>query len=56
MKQKIRGYSFKNKNELIDKLKQIWNEIPQDFTAKLVASMDKRIHAVIKAKGNHTKY
>ena len=38
-------------------IKEVWvKEISRDYCEKLICSMPKRIHAVIKNKGGHTKY
>ena len=33
-----------------------WNEIPSETCQTLIESMPRRIQAVLKAKGGHTKY
>ena len=45
-----------NKDELFPLLKREWEALPQDVLRNLVHSMPRRIEAVIKAKGGHTKY
>ena len=40
----------------IEGLKQVWNEKLGDLPQRLVASMPRRVAAVIEAKGGHTKY
>lgn len=42
--------------ELQEVVDQVWNKASQPLMAELVASMPRRIEAVIKAKGLHTKY
>ena len=37
-------------------LQDVWNNLPADFLQKLCASVPRRIDAVLKAKGGHTKY
>lgn len=56
MEKKLREKKIKNKNELKSALQNIWDSVPTDFTEKLVLSMNKRLEAVIAAKGYHTKY
>lgn len=45
-----------NKGELFDLVKREWNALPGQLLLNLVHSMPRRIRAVIKAKGGHTKY
>ena len=45
-----------NKDELFEFLKREWEALPEIFLKNLVHSMPRRINAVIKAKGGHTKY
>lgn len=56
MEKKLREKEIKNKNELKSTLRNIWDSVPTDFTEKLVLSMNKRLEAVIAARGHHTKY
>ena len=35
---------------------QVWNDIPQDFHARVIGSMRRRCTAVINAQGGHTRY
>ena len=37
-------------------LQDVWNNLPAEFLQKLCASLPRRIDAVLKAKGGHTKY
>ena len=37
-------------------LQDVWNNLPAEFLPKLCASVPRRIDAVLKAKGGHTKY
>ena len=46
----------KGVHELWDRVVKEWNEIPPEVCQKLIESMPRRIEAVIKAKGGHTKY
>ena len=43
-------------HELWDRVVEEWNKIPPEACQKLIESMPRRIQAVIKAKGGHTKY
>jgi transposase len=46
----------KNKNELIQVVRQEWNNINNNILVKLIESMPRRVKAVIKNNGNPTKY
>ena len=46
----------KGVHELWDRVGEEWNKIPPETCQKLIESMPRRIQAVIKAKGGHTKY
>lgn len=46
----------KGVHELWERVEKEWNEIPPETCQKLIESMPRRIQAVIKAKGGHTKY
>ena len=37
-------------------LQDVWNNLPAEFLQKLCASLPRRIDAVLKANGGHTKY
>lgn len=52
----IRKRHISNKKELEKALREEWEKIPPSFCADLVASMPRRIQAVIAAKGYPTKY
>ena len=43
-------------HELWDRLVVEWNKIPAEICQRLIESMPRRIEAVIRAKGGHTKY
>jgi transposase len=43
-------------HELWDRVVEEWNKIPPETCQNLIESMPRRIQAVIKAKGGHTKY
>ena len=46
----------KNKDELKAQLQHTWDNTAPEICANLVESMQRRLHAVIKAKGGPTKY
>src|SRR5882762_11828674 len=43
-------------HELWERVVEEWNKIPPETCQNLIESMPRRIQAVIKAKGGHTKY
>ena len=45
-----------NADDLFDKIKEVWDNYPTDERLKYIASMPRRIEAVIQARGWHTKY
>jgi transposase len=47
---------FKNVGELTEALQKAWSEIPAEVCANLAASVPRRLKAIMKAKGNMTKY
>ena len=46
----------KSTEELWQVLEEAWDNLPQDYLRKLQESLPKRVAAVIKSKGGHTKY
>ncbi|PKC02795.1 hypothetical protein RhiirA5_244045, partial [Rhizophagus irregularis] len=46
----------KSKQELINVVQEEWRKISIETLHHLILSLPKRIKAVIKAKGGHTKY
>ena len=46
----------KGVHELWDNVAEEWDGIPPEVCQNLIESMPRRIQAVIKAKGSHTKY
>lgn len=57
LKKKVAKRTPKNRNELVRYIKEEWEKIPQDYDiGKLIASMGRRLQAVIDAEGRHTKY
>lgn len=58
VKKKLKKYNITNKNDLIERLLQIWHhddEINSNCQT-LIQSMPRRIESLIKNKGKHTKY
>ena len=45
-----------NLQELAGDLVNIWNDIPQNFHANVVASMRRRCTVIVNAEGGHTQY
>jgi len=58
VKQKLKVYPTvaKNCDELFDRVVEIWWALSPEECSKMVESMPRRITAVLKAKGGHTKY
>jgi hypothetical protein len=56
VERRIRCQNLRNKNELMEKIQDVWNEIPQSTLDKLIDSMPRRYAALIKSKGGPTKY
>ena len=58
IKHKLQGYEVppKGVHELWERVVKEWNQIPPEVCQNLIESMPRRIGAVIKAKGGHTKY
>ena len=46
----------KGAHELWERVVEEWNNIPPETCQNLIESMPRRVEAVIKAKGGHTKY
>ena len=42
--------------EIWERVAEVWNNIPPEVCQNLIESMPRRVAAVIKAKGGHTKY
>ena len=47
---------FRGVHELWNRVSEKWNAIPPEVCQNLIESMPRRIEAVLKAKGGHTKY
>jgi hypothetical protein len=58
LKRQLRKYDNppRGAHELWDRLVDEWNEIAPEVCQNLIESMPRRIEAVIKANGDHTKY
>ncbi len=58
LKRKLQEYSKppKGVHELWERVEEEWNKIPPETCQNLIASMPRRLQAVIRAKGGHTKY
>ena len=58
IKRKLQEYEIppKGAHELWERVAKEWNEIPPEVCQRLIESMPRRVAAVIKAKGGHTKY
>ena len=58
LKRQLRQYETppKGVHELWDRVSEEWNAIPPKTCQNLIESMPRRIQAVIRAKGGHTKY
>ena len=58
LKRRLQHYPTPSKGvyELWERVKKEWNGITAETCQKLIKSIPKRIRAVIKAKGGHTKY
>ena len=46
----------RNADDRFEVLQREWHNIPQDFITNLYESIPRRISAVIKAKGEHSRY
>lgn len=56
LKRNLSIYRCKSKEEFKVKILAEWEKIPASVCRDLVDTMPKRVRAVIKAKGGHTKY
>lgn len=52
----IRKHPISSAESLKSALQTEWQKISPEYTKKLVSSMKSRLEAVLKQKGNHTKY
>ena len=50
------GYPYSGMLELWERVETEWEKIPAEVCQNLIESMPRRIEAVLKAKGGHTKY
>lgn len=46
----------KDKDELWEKIQDIWNNIPAEVCLNIVRSMPRRLEQIRKSKGGHTIY
>jgi hypothetical protein len=51
----LRGH-INSKEDLWEKLQDVWNGIEVDVCRKLIATMPQRIQDVLKAKGGYTRW
>lgn len=56
MKHELKKNNIKSKKDLANKVKQIWENIPNEYIKSLYKSIPKRIEEVLRAKGGHTRY
>lgn len=56
LKRSLAKETFQNKHQLWSAIERAWNAIPVETCRKLIDSMPRRIHAVIKNKGGHSGY
>ncbi len=58
IKKRLQKYPIppKGVHELWERVEKEWNNISPEVCQNLIGSMERRIEAVIKAKGGHTKY
>ncbi|GFT44961.1 transposable element Tc1 transposase [Trichonephila clavipes] len=52
----VRGKNVTSKENIKEKLQEVWNSIDTEIPKKLIESMPRRLEAVIKANGLFTKY
>ncbi|CAK9811674.1 Transposable element Tc1 transposase [Anthophora quadrimaculata] len=53
---RLQNHNITSKDQLKEKILQIWNSIEPTVTENLVNSMGRRLSEIIKAKGGTTKY
>ena len=58
LKSKVREYDEPSRGEekYWRRIEKQWNKVPKEKCQRLIASMPRRIAAMIKAKGEYTKY
>ncbi|VVC38898.1 Hypothetical protein CINCED_3A025020, partial [Cinara cedri] len=56
MGRRLKNYQTQKKDQLKNAILEIWNSIDPTVTIKLVKSMEKHMHEVIKAKGGPTDH
>jgi len=48
--------NISNKDDLWNKIQQVWNEVDIEFCLKLIDTMPQRIADVLKASGGYTRW
>ena len=56
LKRELQKKTFRNKNELRERIEDIWKNSSPEVTHELVDSMPRRLEVVIAAHGGPTKY
>ena len=56
IKTQLRKYNIKNKDELKEKILEIWESIPLNMVQKYIGNMPKRFNDIFNANGGHSKY
>ena len=58
LEEEVEGISNTTKvvHELWERVAEEWDQITPETCQRLIKSMPRRVQAVIKAKGGHTKY
>ena len=52
----IADIHIRNVDELYEAIKKVWLDVSGDYIKKLIDSMKRRIHAIIKARSGSTRY
>lgn len=56
LKREFSGPGRVRRREIFARVKEVWDQIPPEVVRRLVDSMPRRLAAVLKARGGHTKY
>ena len=56
MKRKLGKLPVSSVDSLVEKIRMLWADVDPQYLKKLSDSMPKRVSAVLKVKGNMTKY
>lgn len=56
IERRIRTTTFTNKQSLVNKINEVWRNLPEDVIQKLISSMPRRCREVIKNNGYSTNY